>query len=197
MLSSRMSLAQNSRPDAWLSGERVGGLRESLRSPRLCVVLNTLSSSSHRSRASDQGCESRASRGTPFDSGMRVPSEPARASRGTPPTTSPSPQRRRLQPSVHTARPNPSRINTSVSSAFFIKSLIMNDLKSNRISKRDNKPFRINTSENYCWKPFRINTSRKYPGEGVGCSPTWGQALLEVCRNSVPGSFASPAESTA
>jgi len=53
-------------------------------------------------------------------------------------------------------------------SSFFIKSLIMNDLKSIRIIRGDNKTFTINTSENYCWKPFRINTSKKHPGEGGG-----------------------------
>jgi len=73
-----------------------------------------------------------------------------------------------VQPSLPTAQPNPSRINTSANLSFFIKSLIMNDLKSNRISKRDNKPSRINTSENHCSKPFRINTSKKHPGEGAG-----------------------------
>ena len=62
--------------------------------------------------------------------------------------------------SLAVARPNPPRINTSMKSLFFIKSLIMNDLKSNRINTGDNKPCRINTSERCSWKPFRINTSK-------------------------------------
>ena len=45
------------------------------------------------------------------------------------------------------SRLNPIRINTSMKSSFFIKSLIMSDLKSNKISTGDNKSFRINTSE--------------------------------------------------
>jgi hypothetical protein len=50
MLSSRMSLAQNPPPDAWLPAERARHLRESLRSlspacrqAGLCVIFNTLS----------------------------------------------------------------------------------------------------------------------------------------------------------
>jgi hypothetical protein len=73
-----------------------------------------------------------------------------------------------IQPRAPTACSNPSRINTSVNPSFFIKSLIMNDFKSIRITTRDNKPSRINTSENHCSKPFRINTSKKHPGEGAG-----------------------------
>jgi len=76
-------------------------------------------------------------------------------------------QSRKFQPPVPTARPNPPRINTSANSSFFIKSLIMNDLKFNRISKGDNKSSRINTSENYRCKPFRINTSRNMGGWGA------------------------------
>jgi len=76
----------------------------------------------------------------------------------------------RSQPSLHFARTKSSRINTSVKSSFFMKSLITNDLKSNRISTGDNKPRRINTSENYHSKPFRINTSKKHPGGGGGCA---------------------------
>jgi hypothetical protein len=90
----------------------------------------------------------------------------------------------RFQTSVPAARPNPPRINTSANPSFFIKSLIMNDLKSNRISKRACKPPRINTSENYGCKPFRINTSRNHPGEGVGVKPCRLQTLLELCRPS-------------
>jgi hypothetical protein len=53
VLSSRMSLAQNSRPGAWLPGERASDLRESLRLPAgrqvlSCVILNPLSASPHR-----------------------------------------------------------------------------------------------------------------------------------------------------
>ena len=72
------------------------------------------------------------------------------------------------QPFVYFGSYNPSRINTSMKSSFFIKSLIMNDLKSIRIRTGDNKTFTINTSENYCWKPFSINTSKEHPGEGGG-----------------------------
>ena len=55
-------------------------------------------------------------------------------------------------------------------SSFFIKSLIMSDLKSNKISTGDNKTFRISTSEKRSYKPFRINTSKNTPGEeGEGC----------------------------
>jgi hypothetical protein len=71
-----------------------------------------------------------------------------------------------VQPSLPTAQPNPSRINTSANLSFFIKSLIMNDLKSNRISKRANKSPRISTSGHYGCKSSRINTSRNHPGEG-------------------------------
>ena len=70
------------------------------------------------------------------------------------------------QPSVHLARPNPPRINTSVNPSFFIKSLIMNDLKSIRISIADNKSSRINTSSTCSRKPSIINTSKKHPGGG-------------------------------
>jgi hypothetical protein len=53
VLSSRMSLAQNSRPGAWLPGERASDLRESLRLPAgrqvlSCVILNPLSASPYR-----------------------------------------------------------------------------------------------------------------------------------------------------
>lgn len=61
-----------------------------------------------------------------------------------------------------------SRINTSANPAFFIKSLILHDLKSIRINKRACKYPRIKTSEMYSCKSSRINTSKKYPGEGVG-----------------------------
>ena len=73
------------------------------------------------------------------------------------------------------SRLNPIRINTSMKSSFFIKSLIMSDLKSNRISTGDNKTFRISTSEKRSYKPFRINTSKNTPGEGGGM-PLAGQA---------------------
>jgi len=80
-----------------------------------------------------------------------------------------------IRPLVHYSCPNPSRINTSANSSFFIKSLIMNDLKSNRISKRGHKSPRINTSETGVCKPFRINTSKKHRGEG------WNRTGLEPC----------------
>jgi hypothetical protein len=152
MLSSRMSLAQNSLPD-----ERGSDLREPLRSPRLCVILNMLSpsphcSSMHRPRLPD------------------VTGEPRRASRRTPPATSASRRNRKMQPFVYFVRPNSSRINTSANSSFFTKSLIMNDLKSNRISKRANKSSIINTSGHYGCKSSRINTSRNHPGGGGVCA---------------------------
>ena len=76
-----------------------------------------------------------------------------------------------VRQSLPTARPNPPRINTSVNSPFFIKSLIMNGLKSNRISQRAHKYPRISTSETCACKPFRINTSKKHPGgRGVSTS---------------------------
>jgi hypothetical protein len=75
-------------------------------------------------------------------------------------------RRRKTEQLANIARPNPTRINTSANSSFFIKSLIINSLKSNRISKRANKSSRINTSENYRSKPFRINTSRNHGGRG-------------------------------
>ena len=68
---------------------------------------------------------------------------------------------------------NPSRINTSANSPFFIKSLIINGLKSNRISQRAHKYPRISTSETCACKPFRINTSKKYAG-GRGVAATEG-----------------------
>ena len=78
-----------------------------------------------------------------------------------------------VRQSLPTARPNPPRINTSVNSPFFIKSLIMNGLKSNRISQRAHKYPRISTSETCACKPFRINTSKKYAG-GRGVAATEG-----------------------
>jgi hypothetical protein len=81
-----------------------------------------------------------------------------------------------------TPRANPSRINTSVKSSFFIKSLIMNDLKSIRISNRDNKSPRINTSETCNCKSLRINTSKKHPGEGVGSPSAQLICYLEFLR---------------
>ena len=95
-----------------------------------------------------------------------------------------------IQPFAHFARLNPSgintseksrcnssRISTSAKSSFFIKSLIIHDLKSIRIITRDNKPSRINTSENYRWKSLRINTSKNTPGGGGGMPPA-GQGSL-------------------
>ena len=85
-----------------------------------------------------------------------------------------------IQPPLYFAPPNPPTINTSANSSIFIKSLIMNDLKSIRIITGDNKPCRINTSEKRSSKPFRINTSKKHPGEGVGARAYWIQSLLKV-----------------
>jgi len=65
------------------------------------------------------------------------------------------------------SRCNSSRINTFAKSSFFIKSLIINDFKSIRITRRDNKPCIINTSETFVSKPFRINTSENTPGGGA------------------------------
>jgi hypothetical protein len=113
-----------------------------------------------RSRAFDQGCESRASRGTSL---MTCPLRVHPCVRRSRAVSSVQ-----VQSSVRNARPNPSRINTSANSSFFIKSLIINDLKSNRMSERGNKSPRINTSENYRSKSFRINTSRNHRGEVVG-----------------------------
>jgi hypothetical protein len=75
-------------------------------------------------------------------------------------------RRRKTEQLANIARPNPPKINTSANFSFFIKSLIMNDLKSNRISKRANKSPRISTSGHYGCKSSRINTSRNHPGEG-------------------------------
>ena len=55
------------------------------------------------------------------------PSVKRHASRPCPPRRANSPVQ--AQPFVRVARSNPSRINTSVNPSFFIKSLIMNDLK--------------------------------------------------------------------
>ena len=140
MLTSRMSSAQNSSPDACLPDERQRDLRESL---RLCVILTTPPSSPLRSLGGSHPSRS-----------LALALEPSR--------------RRKFHPSVPTARPNPSRINTSANSSCFIKSLIINDLKSNRISKRSCKSPRINTSEICVCKSLRINTSRKHRGEAVG-----------------------------
>ena len=110
----------------------------------------------------------------------RAPGRSLRSAEGGSPQLTISPSR--IHPFLlRAARPNPSRINTSVNSSFFIKSLIMNDLKSNRISTRSNKPCIINTSGKYNWKPFRINTSKKHPGEG-GDAPdrTPGRTLRRV-----------------
>jgi hypothetical protein len=65
---------------------------------------------------------------------------------------------------------NPSRINTSANSPFFIKSLIINGLKSNRISQRAHKYPRISTSETCVCKTFRINTSRNMGDGGVAAT---------------------------
>jgi hypothetical protein len=103
-------------------------------------------------------------------------------------------ERRNFQPSVPTARPNHSRINTSANSSFFIKSLIINDLKSNRISKRACKSTRINTSEIRVCKSLRINTSRRHRGEGVGVSLTVLKLYLKFAVILMPRtSRASPA----
>ena len=77
-------------------------------------------------------------------------------------------RRRKTEQLANIARPNPPKINTSANFSFFIKSLIMNDLKSNRISKRANKSSIINTSRHYGCKSSRINTPRNIRGEGVG-----------------------------
>jgi hypothetical protein len=98
-------------------------------------------------------------------------------SRAFPPRRANSPVQ--VQPPVHVARPNPSRINTSANLSFFIKSLIMNDLKSIRISVADNKSPRINTSNTFGYKPLRINTSKKHPGGG-GVKPATDQAYSRL-----------------
>jgi hypothetical protein len=144
------------------------------RTPRLPAVAG-------RSRASDQGCTPPVPRTSSRGESRACPPWRARRTsrKKAPPVMSPrrdhpgaggsrpiSPAR--IHSPVPTARPNPSRINTSANSSFFIKSLIINDLKSNRMSERGNKSPRINTSENYRSKSFRINTSRNHRGEVVG-----------------------------
>jgi hypothetical protein len=72
--------------------------------------------------------------------------------------------------SVHFARPNHPRINSSMNFSMFRNSLIMNNLKSTRINTSKNKELksrRINTSGHKDLKSFRINTSKKQ-GRGVG-----------------------------
>ena len=82
--------------------------------------------------------------------------------------TEPSPRPVAPARSRRIARPNPSRINTSMKSSFFIKSLIMHDLKSIRISDGDNKSPRINTSSTFRNKSSIISTSKKHPGRREG-----------------------------
>ena len=86
-------------------------------------------------------------------------------------------RRRKTEQLANIARPNPPKINTSANFSFFIKSLIMNDLKSNRISKRANKSPRISTSGHYGCKSSRINTSRNMGEGGATRTPI---PLLEV-----------------
>lgn len=75
---------------------------------------------------------------------------------------------RTVQPFVFVEEPSPPRINTSAILSFFIKSLIRNDLKSNRISKCARKSPRINTYSTCSCKSPRINTSKNHRGEGEG-----------------------------
>jgi hypothetical protein len=100
------------------------------------------------------------------------------------------------QPSVHLARPNPPRINTSVNPSFFIKSLIMNDLKSIRISIADNKSSRINTSSTCSRKPSIINTSKKHPGGWGEARHRPGVSLTAVRRRQARGPGMTPTATT-
>jgi hypothetical protein len=59
----------------------------------------------------------------------------------------------------------------------------MHDLKSIRIITRDNKPSRINTSENYRWKSLRINTSKNTPGGGGDAPGRTGEPAASAPRN--------------
>jgi hypothetical protein len=98
-----------------------------------------------------------------------------------------------VQPPLHFARPNSPRINTSANPSFFIKSLIMNDFKSNRISERAYKSSRINTSEMFSCKPFRINTSRNRGGRGRGAPGRTARHAGHTRRASVSSCLAGAA----
>ena len=100
--------------------------------------------------------------------------------------TEPSPRPVAPARSRRIARPNPSRINTSMKSSFFIKSLIMHDLKSIRISNAANKSSRIRTSSRCSYKSSIINTSKKRPGEEGGVTPYRVQTLPEIRLHSLP-----------
>ena len=118
-------------------------------------------------------------------SGMRVLSEPRRATQRTPLTTSPGrvhpaggrPQslrktcpnqgvfaRNSFRINTLDAKNKSTRINTSKKIAIFHISLILNDFNLTGINTSENKdlkPRRINTSGHKDLKFFRINTSKK------------------------------------
>jgi len=130
VLSSRMSFAQIS-----LARERGSDLREPLRSPRLCVVL-----------------ERAVTLVAPF---ADAPAAPTRRGDQRRPHLRPLLQVRELPRSVDYGRLmwhlTPFRINTSSKSRHSRIALIANDFK----------PTRLNTSAIVPPKPPRINTSKK------------------------------------
>lgn len=75
-------------------------------------------------------------------------------------------RRRNGEQLANIERANRSGINTSAFGPNFLNSLIMNNLKSIRISTGDNNTCRINTSGWCASRSFRINTSKNPPGEG-------------------------------